>query len=67
MDGLGYPENSFKERSGHGHVLLITKEAKEKLDARFGSLMIKTRAILRHESSDGKYERVYFDALVADD
>ena len=67
MDGLGYPEKSFRERSGHGHVLLITKEAKEKLDARFGSLMIKTRAILRHASSDGKYERVYFDALVADD
>ncbi|MEX2499481.1 MAG: ATP-binding protein [Wenzhouxiangellaceae bacterium] len=66
MDGLGYPETSFIERSGHGHVVLISEEAKEKLDAGFGNLVIKTRTIQRHESSDGKQQRVYFDALVED-
>lgn len=67
MDGLGYPENSFTERSGHGHVVLISEEAKGKLDGRFGKLMIRTRVIQRYQSSDEEYARVYTDGVAEDD
>jgi hypothetical protein len=63
MDGVGYPENSFKERSGHGHVVLISDVARTKLEERFGKLEIRTRVIQRHESSNGRYECTYFNGV----
>ena len=64
MDGVGYPENSSMERSGHGHVVLISDVARAKLEERFGKLEIRTRTIQRHESSDGKCERTYFNGFI---
>lgn len=63
MDGVGYPENSSIERSGHGHVVLISDVARIRLEERFGKLGIRTRVLLRHESSDGRYERTYFNGV----
>lgn len=67
MDGVGYPENNFKERSGHGHVVVISNAARAKLEEHFGKLEIRTRVFLRHESSDGKYERTYFNGVAKKD
>ena len=67
MDGVGYPENSLMERSGHGHVVLISDVARAKLEERFGNLEIRMRTIQRHESSDGKCERTYFDGFLDSD
>lgn len=64
MDGVGYPESSFNERSGHGHVVLISDAARKQLEERFSKLEIRTRVLLRHESSDGRYERIYFNGAV---
>lgn len=61
---MGYPENSYKERSGHGHVVMVTNVARKKLEERFGKIDIKTRIILRHSSSDGKSDRTYFDGVL---
>lgn len=64
MDGVGYPENSSIERSGHGHIVLVSDVARAKLEERFGELEIRTRIIQRHESSDGKFERTYFNGIL---
>ena len=64
MDGIGYPENSFNERSCHGHVVLISDVARTKLEERFGKLEIRTRVIQRHESSNGRCECTYFNGVV---
>lgn len=61
MDGVGCPESSLKERSGLGHVVLISDAARAKLEERFGELNIRTRTIQRYESSDGRCERTYFN------
>jgi hypothetical protein len=63
MDGVGYPENSSKERSGQGHVVLISDVARRKLEEHFGRLEIRTRVLLHHESSDGRCERTYFNGF----
>jgi hypothetical protein len=64
MDGVGYPENSYKERSGHGHVVMISDVARTKLEERFGKIEIRTRVIQRHLSNDGKYDCTYFNGIV---
>lgn len=63
-DGIGYPEHSLVERSGHGHVVLISAAARIKLEKHFGRLEIRTRTIQCHKSSDGKCERTYFDGFL---
>ena len=63
MDGVGCPENGSVKRSGHGHAVLISDVAREKLEEYFGNLEIRTRTIQRHESSDGKCERAYFNGF----
>lgn len=64
MDGIGYPNNSSKERSGHGHIVLISDVAREKLEQRFGKFEIRTRVIQYHLSEDGKFERTYFNGFL---
>lgn len=64
MDGVGYPENSSKERSGHGHVVMISDDARTKLEERFGKNETRTRVALRHESSNESCERTYFNGVV---
>jgi len=63
MDGVCYPENSDKERSGRGHVVLISDVARTKFEEHYGKFEIRTRVLLRHESSDGRYERTYFNGV----
>jgi len=64
MDGIGYPENSQLEPSGIGHIVLISKSARDVIEEKFGKLEINTRVIQRHESDNGKYERIFFDGIV---
>ena len=64
MDGVGYSLlHDSKERSGHGHVVLISDTARATLEEHFGKLEIRTRTIQRHESNDGRYERIYFNGF----
>ena len=63
MDGVCYPENSDKERSGRGHVVLISDVARTKFEEHYGKFEIRTRVLLRHEASDGRYERTYFNGV----
>lgn len=63
MDGVGYPENSSKERYGHGHAVVIAGVARNKLEEHFSKLEIRTRVLLRHESSEGKHECTYFNGF----
>ncbi|MES9874197.1 MAG: hypothetical protein ABW146_13855 [Candidatus Sedimenticola sp. 6PFRAG7] len=63
MDGVGYPENTYKERSGQGHVVMISDVARTKIEEHFGKLEIRTRVLLRFESRDGRYERTYFNGF----
>ena len=64
MDGIGCRESTYRERFGHGHIVLISDVARTKLENLFGKLEIKTRVIQRHESSDGRYDRTYFNGVV---
>jgi hypothetical protein len=63
MDGVGSPENTYKERSGRGHVVLISNVARIKLEEYLGKLEIRTRVFLCYESSDGRYKHTYFNGV----
>ncbi|MDB4223955.1 ATP-binding protein [Granulosicoccus sp.] len=63
IDGIGYPESRSMERFGHGHVVLISDVCKANLERLSRKLVMETRVIQRHESSDGIYDRVYFNGV----
>ncbi|ODB95245.1 hypothetical protein A3197_17995 [Candidatus Thiodiazotropha endoloripes] len=67
MDGVGYPENSSVERSGHGNVVLISDSSRAELEERFGKLLLRTRVIQRYESQEGTSQKIYFDGVAEED
>lgn len=67
MDGVGYPANSSKERSGFGHVVMLTNGARKKVEENFGKIEIRTRVIQRHSSSEGTYDCTYFNGIRKND